>query len=294
MPSPEHESIVAMLASAPITEAPDLATQRASFEAMTEDFPLVPGTAVVPTRAGDVPVEWVQAPAADEQKTILYLHGGGYVIGSTATHRSLASRLSAASSARVLVVDYRLAPEHPFPAAVEDALTTYRWALDEGQKPEKMAIAGDSAGGGLTLALLVSIRDAGLPMPACGICLSPWVDLEGRGATVAPGAVDDPMVTLDGIAGMAAAYAGGQLDAPLASPLHADLGGLPPLLIQVGTREILLDDARRIAARARAAGVNVTLEEEAGLIHVWQLFPNLPESDQAVARIGAFLLRQWA
>lgn len=293
MPSPEHESIVAMFADAPVADAPDLATQRGSFEAMTADFPLAAGTEVSRTRADDVAVEWVTTAlgAQDEQKVVLYLHGGGYVIGSAATHRSLASRLSAACAARVLLVDYRLAPEHPFPAAVEDALTVYRWALAEGLRPEKMTIAGDSAGGGLVLALLVSIREAGLPMPACAVCLSPWVDLEGSGATVAPGAVDDPMVTLAGIQGMASAYAAGQLRAPLASPLHADLAGLPPLLIQVGTREILLDDARRIAAKALAAGVNVTLEEEEGLIHVFQLFPGVPESEQAVSRIGDFVGR---
>ncbi len=292
MPSPEHESIVAMLSSAPIIESPDLATQRSGFEAMTAEFPLAPGTEVLSTHADDVPVEWVTAEGADGQKVMLYLHGGGYVIGSAATHRSLASRLSEASAAKVLVVDYRLAPEHPFPAAVEDALTTYRWALSQGLHADKMAIAGDSAGGGLALALLVRIREEGLPMPACGICLSPWVDLEGTGATSAPGVVNDPMVTLAGIQGMAEAYAGGQLNAPLASPLHADLSGLPPLLIQVGTREILLDDARRIASKARAAGVSVTLQEEEGLIHVWQLFPNVPESHQAVARIGAFVARE--
>ena len=294
MPSPEHESIVAMFANAPVSEAPDLASQRDSFEAMTAEFPLAPGTEVTPSDADGVPVEWVSAPAADAQKVMLYLHGGGYVLGSAATHRSLASRLSAACATRVLVLDYRLAPEHPFPAAVDDALTVYRWALAEGVTVDKMAIAGDSAGGGLALALLVAIRDAGLPMPACAVCLSPWVDLEGTGATVAPGAVDDPMVTLAGIQGMAEAYAGGQLGASLASPLHADLSELPPLLIQVGTREILLDDARRIASKAKAAGVSVTLEEEEGLIHVFQLFPNVPESEQALARVGAFIGRQLA
>lgn len=294
MPSPEHESIVAMFAGAPVTEAPDLATQRDSFEAMTAAFPLAPATEVSSALADGVPVEWVANAAADVQKVVLYLHGGGYVIGSAATHRSLASRLSAACAARVLVVDYRLAPEHPFPAAVDDALTVYRWALAEGLQADQIVLAGDSAGGGLVLALLVRIREAGLPMPACGVCLSPWVDLEGTGASAAPGAVNDPMVTLAGIQGMAAAYAGGQLTAPLASPLHADLSRLPPLLIQVGTREILLDDARRIAAKARAAGVSVTLQEEAGLIHVWQLFPGVPEADQAVVRIGDFVALHWA
>lgn len=292
MPSPEHEAIVAMFADAPSTASPDLATQRGSFEAMTGEFPLAPGTEVASASADGVPVEWVSTPGVHAGRVVLYLHGGGYVIGSTATHRSLASRLSAACAARLLVVDYRLAPEHPFPAALDDALAVYRWALAEGVAAEEMVLAGDSAGGGLALALGVAIRDAGLPMPACAVCLSPWVDLEGTGGSAAAGAVDDPMVTLAGIQGMAAAYAPGQLSAPLASPLYADLSGLPPLLIQVGTREILLDDARRIAAKAEAAGVDVTLQEEEGLIHVFQLFPNVPESERAVARIGDFVARQ--
>ncbi len=294
MPSAEHEKIVELFQSMPREEAPDLATQRASFEALTQDFALAPGTEVMPTQAGGVPAEWVGASGADARRAVLYLHGGGYVIGSLNTHRSVASRISAASGARVLLLDYRLAPEHPFPAAVDDAFSAYRWLATQGVLPEHVAIAGDSAGGGLTLALLAKIRDEGLPLPACGVCLSPWVDLEGKGATCEPGAVDDPMVTLEGLRAMGQSYAGGSLDAPLASPLHADLTGLPPLLVQVGTREILLDDARRIAALAEAAGVSVTLEEEEGLMHVWQLFPDVPESDAAVARIGAFVDRHLA
>lgn len=289
MPSPEHENIVEMFLSMAGQAAPDLASQRASFEAMTADFPLAPDSEASPVQAGSVAAEWVVAPGADERRAVLYLHGGGYVIGSAATHRSLASRISAAAGSRVLVVDYRLAPEHPFPAAVDDAFAAYRWLLDEGFNPAALAIAGDSAGGGLTLALMARLRDEGLPLPAAGVCLSPWVDLEGTGASAEPGAVDDPMVTREGIQAMAETYAAGNLRAPMASPLYADLSGLPPLLMQVGTREILLDDARRIAAQAEAAGVSVTLEEEQGLIHVWHLFPGVPESEQAVARVGDFL-----
>ena len=289
MPSAEHEGLVELLTNRPDDAPTDLASQRAMFEAMTGDFPLAPGTEVHAYSANGVPVEWVSASGADARRAVVYLHGGGYVIGSLNTHRSLASRISAASGARVMVVDYRLAPEHPYPAAVDDALTAYRWLFTQGIQPEHVAVAGDSAGGGLALALLMQIREHDLPMPAGGVLLSPWVDLEGTGATAAPGAVDDPMVTLEGLKGMAQTYAGDRVAEPLASPLHGDLTGLPPLLIQVGTREVLLDDARRIKARAEAAGVEVTLEEEEGLVHVWQVFPDIPESDSAVARIGAFI-----
>jgi acetyl esterase/lipase len=156
--------------------------------------------------------------------------------------------------------------------------------------PERIAVAGDSAGGGLTLATLLALEQAGDPLPACAVCLSPWIDLEGTGASAQPGAVDDPMITADGLRETARQYASHDIRNPLAAPLYGDYAGLPPLLIQVGTREILLDDARRAADNARAARVDVTLEEEEGLIHVWQMFgPDMPEATAAVARMGAFI-----
>jgi acetyl esterase/lipase len=190
-----------------------------------------------------------------------------------------------------LGVDYRLAPEHPFPAAVEDATAAYRWLVSRGTDPAHIAIAGDSAGGGLTLATLIALRDAGDPLPAAAACLSPWVDLEGVGASMTSKAAVDPFVRKEMIEFMAQQYLGGRdLRTPLAAPLYADLQGLPPLLIQVGTAEVLLDDATRIAERARAAGVEVSLEVWDDMIHVWQLFaPMLPEGQQAIERIGAFI-----
>jgi acetyl esterase/lipase len=222
---------------------------------------------------------------------MLYLHGGGYVVGSIATHLGLAGRLSRAAAARVLLLNYRLAPEHPFPAAVEDATAAYRWLLGTGVKPGRIAIAGDSAGGGLTVATLVALRDAGEPLPAAGVCQSPWIDLEGAGESVTTKAHVDPLVHKDMLLKMASWYlAGANPRTPLAAPLYADLQGLPPLLVQVGTAEILLDDATRLADRARAAGVAVTLEPWEGMIHVWQLFASiLPEGQQAIDRIGAFV-----
>ncbi|HEX4210552.1 MAG TPA: alpha/beta hydrolase, partial [Candidatus Binataceae bacterium] len=192
---------------------------------------------------------------------------------------------------RVLGIDYRLAPEHPFPAAVEDAVAAYRWLLAQGLQPSRIAVAGDSAGGGLTIATLVAIRDAKLAVPAAGVCLSPWVDMEGIGESMTSKASVDPVVQKQGLLGMAQAYLGGKDPrTPLAAPLYADLKGLPPLLIQVGEAETLLDDSKRLADRAKAAGVKVTLEPWKEMIHVWHLFaPFLPEGQEAIDGIGKYL-----
>jgi len=204
--------------------------------------------------------------------------------------------LSQAANSRVLVIDYRLAPENPYPAAVEDAVASYRWLLKQGLSPKRLAIAGDSAGGGLTVATLVSLRDAGDKLPACGVCLSPWVDLEGIGESMTKVAKDDPMVQKEGLLQLAGLYlAGKDARTPLAAPLYANLSGLPPLLIQVGTRETLLDDASRLSERARKAGVEVAYEPWEGMIHVWQLFaPMLDEGKQAIEKIGAFVQQKAA
>jgi len=269
----------------------DPVTMRANMESMTGLLPLPPDVTAASTTVNDVPAEWVSTPEADAERVILYLHGGAYVVGSVNTHRDLAGRLSRASGARVLNVDYRLAPEHPHPAAVDDATAAYRWLLDAGHEPAELAVAGDSAGGGLTIATLVALRDAQAPMPAAGVCLSPWVDLEGTGESMETRAHLDPMVQREHLVRMAKLYlAEHHPRTPLAAPLYADLSGLPPLLIQVGTAETLLDDATRIAERARKAGVDVTLEIWDDMIHVFQAFAALlPEGQQAVDRIGAFV-----
>jgi acetyl esterase/lipase len=191
----------------------------------------------------------------------------------------------------VLVIDYRLAPENPFPAPVEDAVSAYRWLLDQGNDPAALSVAGDSAGGGLTAATLVSLKDQGIPLPSCGVCLSPWVDMEGIGESMTGRADSDPMVQRDGLVAMAGVYLGGaDPRSPLAAPLYADLHGLPPLLIQVGTRETLYDDATRLAYQAARAGVKTTFEPWDEMIHVWHLFaPLLDEGQQAIERIGEFI-----
>ena len=253
----------------------------------------MPTSSAKSSSAGGVKAEWVSAPDADAGRAVLYLHGGGYVIGSINTHRSLAARLSRASKARVLVIDYRLAPEHPHPAAVDDSVAAYRWMLGQGLKPARIAVAGDSAGGGLTVATLVAIRDAKLPLPGGG-CVPLAVGRPRRNRRV-----DDderrtsiPSCKRPGCEQMAAAYLGGKAPrTPLAAPLYADLSGLPPLLIQVGTAETLLDDASRLAERARKAGVTVSYEPWEDMIHVWHLFASdarrRPAGDRSHRRLRA-------
>jgi len=296
MPSPEAQQMAAMFRAAPPPlESPSVEQLRANMDAMAALGGPEPGTALEPVEAGGVPAEWIIAPGASRDRAILYLHGGGYAIGSIATHRGVVSRLSAASGAAGLALDYRLAPEHPFPAAVEDALAAYRWLLAQGIAPGRIAIAGDSAGGGLTVAALVALRDAGDPLPACAVTFSPWADLALEGASMDARDALDPMVHRPGLQQMADWYLAGQDPRhPLASPIHADLAGLPPLLVQVGTAETLYDDAVRLAVRAIEAGTAVTFEPWADLFHVFQLFAMLPEAQEAVRAAGAFIARYTA
>lgn len=290
MPSVEHESVVEMLKSRPVIENPTLEQSRQGFEELAKMFALPDDVRIESVDAGGVAAEWVRAPESRDDYTLLYVHGGGYSIGSTRTHRELVARIARACGARALSLDYRLAPEDPFPAALEDATAAYRWLLAGGAQPERIAIGGDSAGGGLTLATLLALRDAGERLPAAGLCLSPWTDLEGTGASAQPGGADDPLLTAEALREMGRVYIGsGDPRHPHAAPVHADYTGLPPLILQVGTREILLDDATRVAERARAAGVEVQLEAWEGLIHVWHLFgPEILEARQAVESLAQF------
>ncbi len=291
MSQQQLDTIIQMLKSRPINPNATVEEMRAGFDQFANFFPLEPDIKCEPVQVGSIKAEWITAPNADPARAVLYLHGGGYVIGSIGTHRAFAGRISRASKARVLVIEYRLAPEHPHPAAVEDAVAAYRFVIAQGLKPSRIAVAGDSAGGGLTVATLVAIRDAKLSLPAAGACLSPWVDLEGSGDSMKTRAAVDPMVQKDGLLKMAQAYLAGRPPrTPLASPLYAELSDLPPLLIQVGTAETLLDDATRLAERAKKAGVKVTYEPWENMIHVFQIFgPMLDEAQQAVGKIGAFI-----
>jgi epsilon-lactone hydrolase len=249
------------------------------------------GTQVDPVDAGGVPAEWVVAAGVRSGRVLLYFHGGAYHLGSPARLRGLLALVSAAAQARVLSAGYRLAPEDPFPAAVEDALTAYRWLIASGTPARQVVIGGDSSGGGLALAALVALRDAGDPLPGAAVVMSPWTDLDLSGESVRSRAAVDVLLTPEGAREAADWYLAGQ-DArhPYASPLYADLHGLPPVLIQAGDAEILLDDSTRFAAAARAAGVEVTLEIWPEMPHVWHAFAGLlPEADEAVDRIGRWL-----
>jgi acetyl esterase/lipase len=285
------DSLVTLLRSRPSLETLDVADSRARYEKMAVFLGGAPDAKCENVDAGGVPAEWVAAPGIDGTRAILYLHGGGYVIGSLNTHRRLAYDLSAASGARVLVIDYRLAPEHPFPAAVDDATAAWRWLLQQGFAAGKLAIAGDSAGGGLTLAALVNLRDQKLGLPGCAVAISPWVDLEGLGNSITDRAAQDPMVQKKGLLQMAGLYLNGQdARAPLAAPLHARLEGLPPILVQVGSAETLLDDATRIAEKLHAAGVDVTLAVWPNMLHVFPFFaPILSEGRDGCREIGSFI-----
>jgi monoterpene epsilon-lactone hydrolase len=247
-----------------------------------------------PANTEGVPAEWIKAPGVDSG-VLLYLHGGAFALGSINTSREWVARLVRATKMRALAINYRLAPEHPYPAALDDATTAYLWLLKEGVEPSRIILAGDSAGGGLALSTLVGLRDAGHPLPAGAVCISPWTDLALTGDSIQCKAQIDPILS-PGDLDMYAGYYAGEHERtwPLLSPLYADLQGLPPLLIQVGTDEILLDDAVRCAGKARKTGVDVTLETWDGMFHVFQMFSFLPETKRAVESIAEFVSQRLA
>ncbi|MCW5668359.1 MAG: alpha/beta hydrolase [Hydrogenophaga sp.] len=242
--------------------------------------------------ADGVEAQWVSAPGADAQRAVLYFHGGGFQVGSLVSHRELMARLSAAAQCRVLGVAYRLAPEHRYPAALDDASAAWQWLIGQGFEARHIALAGDSAGGGLALSLLLRLRDAGQPLPAAAVLMSAWTDLTASGASYGTRAASDPIHQRPMIVAMARNYLGkeGNPADPLVSPLFADLQGLPPLLAQVGDRETVLDDSRDFVARAKEAGVDATLQVWDHMIHVFQQFPaQLPEARAALQDLGRFL-----
>ena len=293
MASEELVNVIAVLRSRPVVDGATVEDMRAGMDALIGAAPLPEGATFDTVDVDGVPGEWVAAPGAAPDKAVLYLHGGGYAIGSIATHRHLGANISLATGARVLLIDYRLAPEHPHPAAVDDAVTAWRWLLRQGLDPARMVISGDSAGGGLTVATLVALRDAGDPLPACAVPISPWVELEALSESWTTRAEADPMVHSDGLKLMADWYLDGQDPrTPLAAPLHADLSGLPPMLVQVGDAEVLLDDSTRLVEKARAAGVDATCEVIPEGIHVLHAFaPLVPEATDAIARLAVFVRR---
>jgi acetyl esterase/lipase len=252
--------------------------------------PLPEGATFEPVDANGVPAQWVQAGEIADDRWFLFIHGGGYYRGSATATNATAVRISAETKARVLSIDYRLAPEHPFPAAIDDTHTAYHWLLSTGAKPESTFVGGISAGGGLTLALLLRLRDAGEPLPAGAIPMSPWTDLTQSGDSFKRNAENDPIISKAYLDRMASLYLNGaDPKTPYASPLHGDLKGLPPLLIQTGSAEALLDDSTEFARKASKSGVNVTYEVWPEMFHGWQQTAHLLDDGQlAIENLGAF------
>jgi epsilon-lactone hydrolase len=272
----------------------DVERERVETETLAANFRTKIELTCIPVSANEIRAEWITTPATSTERAILYLHGGSYNSGSITSHRSLAANIAHAAKTRALIIDYRLAPEYRFPAAVEDAKTAYRWLLENHVSPDHIIVAGDSCGGGLALSLLIDLRDDQLPLPAAAVCLSPWTDLTCTGESWETNRKKDIMLDPGALRKSAQLYLG-EADprTPLASPLYADLKGLPPILTQVGSNELLLSDATDFAERAQAAGTKVTLQVWKGMQHEWHFAVNiLPEARQAIQQIGQFIQAQ--
>ncbi|MEW2000608.1 alpha/beta hydrolase [Streptomyces coelicoflavus] len=287
----QRDALDALLRSAPRTETPPTPEEQRDAFASALTRPAPEGVVTRRTVLGGRPALELEPDTASGPGRLLYLHGGGYLVGSPDTHAGLAGELARRAGLRALSLDYRLAPEHPFPAAVDDGLAAYRELLSTGTDPRDLVLAGDSAGGGLSIATLLAAREAGLPQPAAAVLFSPWADLTLAGGSIRSKEGADPIFTEADVRAYADLYVGaGDRAAPLASPVFADLAGLPPLLVQAGANEILLDDAVRLAGRAGAADVEVTLEVGPGLPHVYPLhYGRLDEADAALDRAARFL-----
>ncbi len=286
----EIDAIRALLSSKP--RPVGWAARRERLDEVGSIWPVAAGVTLAPADCGGVPGEWSTVPGSDASRVLLFFHGGGYCSGSILSHRRMVTEAGRAAGVRTLAVGYRLAPEHPFPAAYDDALTAWRFLRDQGIAARHIAVGGDSAGGGLTAALICRLRDAGEELPACAWLVSPWTDLTMSGATFAIKNAVDPLIHEDYLGELAAAYLSGGTDKtdPRVSPLYANLQGFPPLLIQVGSAETLLDDAMRFAAAAGEADVPVTLEIWPHMIHAWPLWnAQLEPGRRALVSAGAFI-----
>jgi len=297
MPSAAFDSLVAMMRANTVPREASLEEIRDRFERLAPLLGAPPeGVDIAPCTLAGLRAERFTPSGASADAVILFLHGGGYCIGSLNTHRSFVARLAEASATSAVSIDYRLAPEHTFPAAVDDAMAAYRALVRDGCAPRRIAIAGDSAGGGLTLATLAALRDAGDPLPAAGVCLSPWIDLANTGGSIVSQAPHDPMLEPWELDAFARRYLG-DCDPrnSLASPLYADYRGFPPLLVHVGGAEILRDDSTRLAQRARGAGVDVAFKLEPEMVHVWHFFAAImPEGEAALREVGVYLRERLA
>ena len=289
--SPQLDRVIGIMKDIRSNPPADIHEARAVLDQAFTVYPPASDVTIFEIDAGGVPCQWITAPGVPQDRLIIYLHGGAYATCSPTTHKDLISRLSLASGAAALGVDYRLAPEHLFPAAVEDCLAAYNWALGHGFEPGNIVLAGDSAGGGLVVSVLLAARDSALPLPAAGVCFSPWVDLECTGDSMSVNDHLDAFIKYEGLFARAQSYLG-EADPkhPWASALYADLHGLPPLLIHVGSAETLLDDSTRLAILAKDSGVDVSLKIWDDMVHVWQLFASvLPEGQQSIDESGEFI-----
>ncbi|MCW2930585.1 MAG: Esterase/lipase/thioesterase [Actinomycetia bacterium] len=296
MTQQQRQALDELLRHGPLDVGGDIAEQRAIFHEMISAVPLPDDVSAKQGELGGVPVVTVETPGLDPSLVVLYFHGGAYALGSAPDSVGLAADVSRRVGARAISVDYRLAPEHPFPAAIDDAVAAYRALLEEGVPSERIAFVGESAGGGLVAATLVALKDTDLPQPSAAAVFSPWVDLTVSGASATGKAELDPALTPEALRIRARDYLGDRDTAtPLASPVFADFTGLPPLLIQVGSHEILLDDAVRLAARAAEHDVPVELQVWPQVPHVFQGFAALlDEADRALNSAAAFIKRNWA
>ncbi len=286
----EIDDIRALLGSKP--RPVGWAERRARIEEVGAVWPVAYDVSLTTVDLDGLPVEWSETPGADRDGALLYFHGGGYCSGSILSHRRLVTEAGRAAGVRTLAVGFRLAPEHPFPAAFDDALTAWRYLRSQGFEPGRIAVGGDSAGGGLTIALINRLRESGEALPGCAWLISPWTDLTLSGETLATKDAVDPLIHKPYLAELAAAYLAGGVSAedPRVSPLFSKLAGFPPTLIQVGSEETLLSDSTRLAARLGEADVRITLEIWPHMIHAWPLWnAHLEEGRRALAIAGAFM-----
>jgi monoterpene epsilon-lactone hydrolase len=293
MASPELQMLIDAKRADPYSPTKTIEELRGTSAATGAAIPLPDGATYAIVDANGVNAEWVEAAGSSQDRTFMFIHGGGYYRGSAAGSRATAAYISAATGARVFSTDYRLAPEHPFPAAIDDVLTAYQWVLSQGVDPKRTVVGGVSAGGGLTLALLLKLKDIGGTLPAAAVPISAWTDMKQTGETLVSKADVDPTISKAYLDRMSESYLNGaDPGTPLASPLYGDLSGLPPLLVQVGTAETLMDDSRVFAERATSAGVDVTYEPWEDMIHGWHGSPHiLPEAREAIVSIGNYFKR---
>tara|TARA_B100000676_G_scaffold305798_1_gene360731 strand:- start:54 stop:944 length:891 start_codon:yes stop_codon:yes gene_type:complete len=291
--SPALEKILSAKRADPYSDDKTIEQLRANHKAGGAAIPLPDGTTFEAVDAGGVPSEWIQVPNVDKKRVFLFIHGGGYYRGSAAATRSAASGISKASGMRCLSIDYRLAPENPFPAAIDDTYTAYKWLLDQEFEASNIVVGGISAGGGLTCALLLKLKEKMEPLPAGAVPMSAWTDLTQSGETMQTNAKTDPVISKAYLDRMAGLYLkGADPKMPLASPLFGEFDGLPPMLVQVGTTETMFDDSQRYAEAAQAAGVDVTFEPWDDMFHGWHSSAHiLAEAQQAIASIGQFCKR---